>query len=225
MPKVDIEAGIESQASTADNVPRPTPGEEIRRFFHSRKKHVVSFAGFGELGYEDPTVLVRVVQEVLDPWRSQDVLVNSGTLLRVGGEDGIAEIYALAKARDVETSGIHPSVALRFADTHRVSPYADHVFFVDDPTWGGFVDRQAKPSPTLQVILDVSDELVVVGGGKHAADELTAFLRQGKRVRYFPAEMNHRATREWCRRANVTITDFRGAAHQVWHVMGRICEP
>ena len=166
MPTVAIESAIESQALTGDNVPRPTPGDEIRRFLRSRTKHVVSFAGFGELGYEDPTVLARVAREVLDPWRPQDVLVNSGTLRRVGGEDGVAQIFPLAKARGIETSGIHPSVALEFADTHPVSPHADHVFFVDDPTWGGFMDRHGKPSPTLEVILDVSDELVVIGGGK-----------------------------------------------------------
>jgi hypothetical protein len=116
-----------------------TPASEIRRYFAQERKRVISFAGFAELGYEDPTVVARVAQEVLDPHRPEDIVVNSGTLLRVGGENGIAQIYELAKERGIATTGIHPSVALSFADTHRVSPCVDRAFFVVDETWGGLL--------------------------------------------------------------------------------------
>ena len=43
-----------------------------------------------------------------------------------------------------------------------------------------------------------------------------AFASGGKRFRYFPAEMNHSVTREWCQRAGAQIDDLRGAAHSVW---------
>ena len=191
----------------------------IRAYFRSRGKYVISFAGFGELGYQDPGIVERSIKEVLAPWPPGNVLVNSGTLLRQDGEDGIALVYSLAKELGIETSGIHPGVALEFADTHRVSPLCDQAFFVEDRSWGGFLDGEESLSPTLGLILEVSDELVVIGGGKHAADELAAFARHGKRVRYFPAEMNHRVTREWCRRGGADITDFRGAAHQVWRAL------
>jgi hypothetical protein len=189
--------------------------ENIRRFFQLRQKHVLYFAGYGELGYEDADAVRNVIARVLEPWPSEQVLVHGGTLLRTGGQDGIAEVFRIAKERGIETSGIHPSVAMAFADTHRVSPYCDHVFFVDDATWGGFAENGA-PSSTLRLHLEVSDELVVIGGGKHAADELRAFADSGKTVRYYPAEMNYAFTRQWTERAGVTIPDFRGAALEVW---------
>ena len=189
---------------------------EITQFFASRGKHVISFAGFGELGYEEDGVVEAVVREVVSGLVPEQIIVNCGTLLRVGGEDGIARVYRVAKSLGIETSGIHPGVALAVAATHAVSPDEDHAFFVDDPTWGGFVEGGGEASPTLQTILDVTDELIVIGGGKHAADELRAFWQHGKPVRYVPAEMNRRATREWCARAGVEIADFRGAAYEAW---------
>jgi hypothetical protein len=89
------------------------------------------------------------------------------------------------------------------------------VFFVDDATWGGLLPGSIV-SPTLSVILDVTDDLVVVGGGKHAADELLAFTRQRKAVRYFPAEMNRRVSEEWSLRSGVVIDSVQGAAFHVW---------
>ena len=191
-----------------------TPISEILGFFQGAGKRVISFAGFAELGYEDPAIVEKVAAEVLDGRNPNDVLVNSGTLLREGGQEGIARIYALAKQRGIATSGIHPGIALDFASTHTVSPFVDHVFFVDDATWGGLY--QGAPSPTLQTILDVTDELVVVGGGKHAAEELLAFSHRGKSVRYFPARMNRGATDEWRQRSGIDAGALDGAAFEVW---------
>lgn len=195
---------------------RPVSPTDVRRFFRSLGRKVILFAGFGELGYQEEGVVERIAQEVLGSWPPDKAVVACGTLLRRGGHDGIARVYAVAKTLGFETSGIHPSIALEFSATHQVSPHEDHVFFVEDATWGGFLDGGRRLSPTLHTILEVSDELVVIGGGKHAADELAAFLAQDKKVRFFAAEMNHQMAREWCVRAGVEISDFRGAAHEVW---------
>jgi hypothetical protein len=195
---------------------RLSPADEIRRFFRTRGKHVMSFAGFGELGYEEDDVVERIAAEVVAGWPADQLIVNCGTLLRVGGEDGIARVSRVARSLGIETTGIHPGIALDFQATHRVSPQEDTSFFIGDTTWGGLLADLGVPSPTLAAILEVSDELVVIGGGKHAADELRTFWQRGKPVRYFAAEMNKRATREWCARAGVDLTDFRGAAHHVW---------
>lgn len=182
----------------------------------SRNKHVLYFAGYGELGYEEEGIVRSVAHHVLREWATDTVLVHSGTLMRLGGQDGIAEVYRVARELGIETTGIHPSIAMEFADTHRVSPDCDHVFFVKDNTWGGFLDDRGQRSPTLDVHLQVSDELIVIGGGKHAADELQAFIDCGKPVRYFPAEMNYAATMQWTKGAGLTMADFRGAARVVW---------
>ena len=208
-------------APQGTTVHRLVPADEIRRFFRARGKHVISFAGFGELGYEEDGIVDRLVRDLMTSWPADRLIVNCGTLLRVGGQDGIARVLSIARTLGIETTGIHPGVALDFVATHRVSPDTATAFFVDDASWGGFLDGSRHPSPTLAVLLDVSDELVVIGGGKHAADELTAFWEHGKPVRYLSAEMNRRATMDWCARSGVDISDFRGAAREAWLAVSR----
>lgn len=193
----------------------------VRRFFRGLRKRVVYFAGYGELGYEDEGRVRSIARRVLSEWAPSEVVAHTGTLLRAGGHDGVAEVYRVARQLGVETTGIHPSVAFDFAETHHVSPFCDHVFFVADETWGGLLEGEERPSPTLSLHLEVSDELVVIGGGKHAAGELQAFVRGGRRVRFFPADMNHATTRRWAASAGVEIEDLRGAAHLVWASLGR----
>jgi hypothetical protein len=193
-----------------------TPVNDIFRFFELKKKHVLTFAGFGELGYQDISFVEGIIRKELCRWKPDEVLINSGTLLRVGGQEGIAMVYRLAKELGIETCGIHPSVSFQWADTHPVSPFSDHVYFVEDATWGGYLDDQFAPSPTLKVLLAVTDELIVIGGGKHAADELAAFLQNGKCVKYFPAQMNHQVTKKWCVESGVDIPDLNGATYNVW---------
>jgi len=187
----------------------------IKTAFSHLGKHVITFAGFGELGYEDPTIVECVATEVLKPHDPASILVNTGTLLREGGLNGIADIYPIADRLGIETTGVHPSVALDYQDTHKVSPHCRRAWFVSDNTWGGFDDK-GNLSPILRTTLEITDELVVIGGGKHAADELEAFIRSGKPVRYFSAKMNHRISTEWCKISGAHISDSWGDAHRVW---------
>lgn len=198
---------------------RIQPAAEIERFFGARGKHVIYFAGYGELGYEEKPCVRRVALQVLADWPPAKVIVHAGTMLRRDGHDGIAEIYAVARELGIETTGIHPSAAFEFAETHRVSPHCDHVFFVADHTWGGFLPDGARLSATLQLHLAVSHEMVAIGGGKHAAEELRAFVEHGKPVRFFPADMHHAASRQWAAGAGVRLDDPRGAAHLVWEML------
>jgi hypothetical protein len=178
-------------------------------------KPVVTFGGFGELGYEDEAQVLERCSAELDRHDPARTLVATGTLLTEGFRSGIAMVYALAKARGFATAGIHPSVALHHPKRHAIAPGVDHVFMVDDPTWGG-VDEAGMPSSTLQVLLAVSDEFIVFGGGHHTAHELQAFLQAGKPVRFHDAPMHRATTERWCRDSGARIGDYRGAAFHVW---------
>jgi hypothetical protein len=192
-----------------------SPDEDIRAFFRDAGCHVIYFAGYGELGYSDPTIVPRTVRTVLRGRGAHDVIVHCGTLLRTGGEDGIADVYRIASQLGFATTGIHPSVAWEFATTHRVSVYCDNVFFVWDAGWGG-TSADGLPSDTLRAHLSISDEMVLVGGGRHAAQEMLAFHTAGKPIRYVPASMNPHAARGWCRRAGLPELDTRGAVASAW---------
>lgn len=178
-------------------------------------KAVVTFGGFGELGYDDESKVLERCSLELDRHDPASTLVATGTLVTEGFRTGIAMVYALAKARGFHTVGIHPSVALHHPKRHAVAPGVDHVFIVEDATWGG-ADDTGVPSSTLQVLLAVSDEFIVFGGGHHTAHELLAFLNAGKSVRFHDAPMNRATTDRWCRDSGVRIGDYRGAAFHVW---------
>jgi hypothetical protein len=193
--------------------------DEVREFFRAAGRRVIYFAGYGELGYADRTIVERVVERVLRAERPSEVIVHCGTLLRTAGHDGIAEVYRCAKRLGFRTTGIHPSVAMASATTHRVSPLCDDVFFVEDPGWGGTTATGAL-SPTLRLHLEVSDEMVIIGGGRHAAQELRAFVAAGKHVRFVPASMDRHAARSWCRRAGIPELDHEGAAWRAWLALG-----
>lgn len=176
---------------------------------------VVTFGGFGELGYDDEAQVLERCSTELDRHDPARTLVATGTLVTEGFRTGIAMVYALAKARGFETVGIHPSVALHHPKRHAIAPGVDRIFFVEDATWGG-ADDAGVPSNTLQVLLAVSSEFIVFGGGHHTAHELLAFLEAGKQVRFHDAPMHRLTTDRWCRDSGVRISDYRGAAFHVW---------
>lgn len=180
---------------------------------------VVTFGGFGELGYDDEAGVLARCRAELDRHDPARTRVATGTLVTEGFRTGIAMVYALAKARGFATLGIHPSVALHHPKRHAIAPGVDEVLFVDDPTWGG-ADADGTPSNTLQVLLAVSAEFIVFGGGHHTAHELLAFLDAGKPVRFHDAPMHRHTTDRWCAASGVRIADYRGAAFHAWRSRG-----
>ena len=193
-----------------------TDVQEVKQFFDCLGKHVIYFGGYGELGYESKEYVRGIIVDILERREPGRVVVHTGTLLRLGGHAGIADVYSIAHELGIETTGIYPSVAMNFGDTHQVSPDCDHPFFIEDKSWGGFIDSDRQASPTLKLHLAVSNELIMIGGGQHAADELEAFLCAKKKVKFFPAEMHHETSRQWSEAAGADIRDMRGAAHQLW---------
>ncbi|MBN8509925.1 MAG: hypothetical protein J0L57_15105 [Burkholderiales bacterium] len=178
-------------------------------------RSVLTFGGFGELGYDDEARVLDRCRAELDRHDPARTLVATGTLVTEGFRTGIAMVYVLAWARGFATVGIHPSVALHHPKRHTIAAGVDRVLFVDDPTWGG-TDEAGRPSNTLRVLLAVSDAFIVFGGGHHTAQELRAFLAAGKAVRFHDAPMHRATTERWCRASGVRIADYRGAAYHVW---------
>jgi len=181
--------------------------EDIKAFFKDKQKTVLTFVGYSGAGYEDAAKMRKEAERVLSEFDPAKTIVNIGAT-----PDGVGAIYEIAKRKGFPTTGIVSSQARQ----HKVklSPYVDHVFFVEDKTWGGFVPGTRELSPTSKAMVENSDIIVGIGGGEVARDELVAAKGLGKKVRFIPADMNHQKARESARKKKLPEpTDFRGAAH------------
>lgn len=184
--------------------------EEIKAFFDAQDRQVVTFVGYSGAGYENPSALLEHAAKILARFDPSNTIVNIGAT-----PDGIGAVYELAKAGGFVTTGIVSTQAMRYDAP--LSPCVDRVFFVQDETWGGFIDDGHRLSPTSSAMLDNSDLVVGIGGGEVARDELTAAMRSGKETRYIAADMNHRKATEKAREKGLAAPDsFAGAAAEVF---------
>jgi hypothetical protein len=181
----------------------------IARQLKATGKKVLTFVGYSGAGYQDPDALIREASRILDRHAPARTLINIG-----GTDEGIGQIYALAKGKGFETLGIVSSLARQ--EQLPLSPCVDMVFFVPDSTWGGELPQGKGFSPTSSAIVRSSDALVGIGGGEVARDELLAARRAGKPVTFIPADMNHQLAREKARsKEQPEPTEFGGAAAAV----------
>jgi hypothetical protein len=179
--------------------------EDIRAFFKKEQKTVLTFVGYSGAGYEHEAEMGKQAERILGEYNPAKTIVNIGAT-----PDGIGTIYEIAKRKGFLTTGIVSSQARQY----KVSPYVDHVFYVQDKTWGGFMGGTEELSPTSKAMVENSDIIIGIGGGEVARDELVAAKRLGKKVRFIPADMNHQKAREGARKKKLPEpTNFRGAAH------------
>ncbi|MEM9315833.1 MAG: hypothetical protein AAGA95_14495 [Pseudomonadota bacterium] len=141
-----------------------------------------------------------------------DELDPATTIVNIGATpEGIGAVYALATERGFRTTGIVSTQARAYGAA--LSPCAGAVFYVEDESWGGFMDDGEQLSPTSKAMVTVSDLMIGIGGGEVGRDELLAAKRDGREVRFVPAEMNHRiAIEKASKRGQPAPTDFAGAA-------------
>jgi hypothetical protein len=159
------------------------------------------------LGYEDEFAMRAAVAQVLDDFDPTTTIVNGGATA-----EGIGALYVVAKAKGFITTGIVSALAR--AEHSPLARAVDHVFYVEDTTWGGFVVGTDRLSPTSEAMVHSSDILVAIGGGEIARDELIAAKRMGKETRFLAADMNHaKAIARAHEKGQPPPTDFRGAAH------------
>lgn len=185
---------------------REAGAREIRAFARAQGKQVLTFVGFSGAGYEDPAALLDAARRVLDAHDPATTLVNIGATAV-----GIGAVYALARERGFATMGIVSTLA-RDARLP-LSPWVETVFWVRDTSWGGRLPGSTRLSPTSAAIVAASHEIVGLGGGDVARDELLEARRRGRRVSFFALDMNHRAAIDKARAQGATVTDFKGSAH------------
>jgi hypothetical protein len=198
-------AACTSSTTTMDATP-----SEIRAYFKSQGKVVLTLLGYSGAGYEDDAALIDHAGRLLDQHDPRTTIVNSGATA-----DGVGRVYELARQRGFTTTGIVSTQARESGAS--ISPCVDQVFYVTDATWGGFIEGGDRLSPTSQAMVDVSDRLVAIGGGEIARDELIAAERAGKNVTFIPADMNHRtAIEKAAKKGQPAPDDFRGAVDAVF---------
>lgn len=207
---LSLSVALDAQASTCApprQVEVATPAQ-VRNHFAASGRTVVTFLGYSGAGYQDRAAMLRQADQVLaelDPGRT---IVNIGAT-----KQGVGAIYELAKRRNFATTGIVSMEAKRAGA--ELSPCVDHVFFVDDTTWGGYLPGTQTLAPTSEAMVSVSDRLIAIGGGEVARDELLAAKALGKPVTFIPSDMNHViATKKAARRGDPLPTEFGGAAAQ-----------
>ncbi len=159
--------------------------DEIRQWVNGQT--VLTFLGYSSAEYELHANMMAKAVTVLAEHDPAKVLVNIGATC-----DGIGCVYTLAKQLGFKTMGIVSTQAV--ASGARWSPAVDQVFLINDRTWGG-TDASGALHPTSAAMVALSDELVAIGGGTIARDELLAGRRLGKPCRFIPAESNHKLAR------------------------------
>lgn len=158
--------------------------EEVITFFMSQRKTVLTFYGYSGMGYEDEKAMLAIARKVLSGYSPETTLVNIGVT-----SVGIGAVYPLAKSMGFETAGIVTSLALEYKGG--ISESVDHICFVKDKQWGGYLPDSNELSPTSKAMVECSDILVGIGGGGISEAEMLAGKAQGKPVYFYPAEKNH----------------------------------
>ena len=190
--------------------------EDIESFFESQDKYVVTFIGYSGAEYEDKTAMLKEAENILDEFDSATTIVNIGAT-----PEGIGAVYEVAKSKGFLTTGIVSTQAKAY--NAELSPCVDYVFYVEDTTWGGFIEGGDQLSPTSVAMVENSDELIGIGGGEVGRDELMATRQLSKKVRFIPADMNHQKAIESARKKGLPEpTGFGGAAGAHFDQQGNI---
>lgn len=151
------------------------------RFFKGQKKEVVTFVGYSGAGYRDQAAMMDRVRTVLDQYSPENTIINAG-----GTAAGIGSVYQEAQKRGFATSGIVSSLALQYPDSV-FSACAELILVIPDQSWGGYLPEDKELSPVSDVMVEISDTMIGIGGGAIARDELQEGRCRDKKVSFYPA--------------------------------------
>lgn len=185
--------------------------DEIKRFFESQDKKVVTFVGYSGAEYNDKAAMLKEAERILNEFDASKTIVNIGAT-----PEGIGAVYEIAKTKGFKTTGIISTQAKKYSA--ELSACVDIVFYVEDAAWGGFLAGSDQLSPTSTAMVANSDVLIGIGGGEVARDELMAAKRSGKEIRFIPADMNHQKALDRAQKKGLPPpTHFAGAAAEVFN--------
>ncbi|NND33993.1 MAG: hypothetical protein HKN76_15500 [Saprospiraceae bacterium] len=189
----------------------------IRDKIGARK--VITFMGFSGSGYEHRERVEDLIRSILDNYSPSNFIVNAGAT-----KDGIGMVYPTAKNMGFITTGIVSTQAKKYQA--EISDHVDYVLFMQDATWGGFIESTSKKNQTKKlsltsaVMVEVSDVIHAIGGGAVSRDELIVASEKGKEVYFVPAEKNHTIAINNARKKNQPLpTDFRGQLELYWNTL------
>ena len=77
---------------------------QLKDLFRARYRHVVTFLGFGELGYENTAQFVSIAEAELRTFDRSSCVVNTATLVTQGFEHGVADVYEIAYGMGFKTA-------------------------------------------------------------------------------------------------------------------------
>jgi hypothetical protein len=201
----DVSAAPGSRSAKIVHVADPNAAIDGTRRIGRR---VVTFIGFSGAGYEEPLRVRNLLADFLAEFDPRSVTICSGATA-----DGIGAIYPLARARGFATVGIVSTVA---ETKHaRLSDAVDTIYVIEDQDWGGR-RRDGTLLPTSVAMVGAADEIIAIGGGDIARDEIEVALAAHKAVQYVAADMNHAAALEKARRRGEAEPDFKGPAHHLF---------
>ncbi len=184
--------------------------EKVVNFFEQQDKLVLTFVGYSGADYEEKDRILIAARKILSEHTPSKTIVNIGATA-----DGIGSVYKIAKDMGFATTGIVSTQAKKYQAA--LSPFVDRVFYIEDKTWGGFIQNTQDLSPTSNAMVHSTDIMVGIGGGEIARDEMLSAQRLGKKVIYISADMNHQIAIEKARKKKIPMpTDFKGAAYSLF---------
>jgi tetratricopeptide (TPR) repeat protein len=203
-------SGIEMTIKrTGPRIVHVTDPNDAVGFIRSAGRRVVTFMGFSGGGYEDPERVNGLVRDFLGGLDPGSVIVCSGAT-----EEGIGAVYPIARSLGFATIGIVSSLAV--SEHARLSDDAETIYVIEDTDWGGR-RGDGTLSPTSVATVGASDEIIAIGGGNIARDEIEAAMAAKKPVRFAVAEMNHASAIEKARRKGAAPPeDFEGPVRQLF---------
>ncbi len=172
---------------------------DVERYVSSVGKRVLTICGNSGTSYEKYFLMLEKVKSILRRYSRYEYIINIGAT-----SQGIGGVYKIAKEMGFETMGIVSSELFRYPPA-MISYYCDSVFFIPEmiDSWGGYVEGTNNLTPTSETIINVSSELICIGGGVVASAELEQAILRKIKTSYIRATMS-----KFCaEKKNITFMD------------------